>query len=550
MDEQLHLDVRALDRARISRDARFDGKFFIGVTSTGVYCRPICPSRTSKPANVRYYATAAAAAEAGFRPCLRCRPEAAPGTPAWIGTCAVVNRALRMINEGALDELSVESLAVRLGVSSRHLHRLFVRHVGASPITVAQTRRLHFAKRLLDETHLPITQIALASGFGSVRRFNDAIRGTYGRAPRDLRARSAAKAMAAGEVVLKLAYRPPYDWQHMVDSLAVTAVSGVEWIEAGCYARTIVTASGAAIVSVSVNANEHALELRVCGAAPSALVQIATAARRVFDLAADSTVIDAALGSDPFLGPLVRRRPGLRIPGAWDPFECAVRSLIAENESPEKAQRLLDDLVARTGEAIDSGHAVLTRTFPSPALLATADLDGLGIPSSKLHALRALALVLSRGDRAQPDSDAVMQAMTQIPEVSDWMLQVFALRSLSEPDAFPAADRFLRNVGTRTASMLSATALLHRAEVWRPWRGYAAMHLWAVTSKRRERAESRHKSRRSSPTTEATADRSAFRVSGRIDAGETDARKDSRRHLSSLSPLHGRRRSRIAPRSV
>lgn len=499
MDANLHLDVRALDRARISRDARFDGKFFIGVTSTGVYCRPICPSRTSKPANVRYYATAAAAAEAGFRPCLRCRPEAAPGTPAWIGTCAVVNRALRMINEGALDELSVESLAVRLGVSSRHLHRLFVKHVGASPITVAQTRRLHFAKRLLDETHLPITQIALASGFGSVRRFNDAIRGTYGRAPRDLRARTAAKTMGSGEVVLRLAYRPPYDWRHMLRSLETTAISGVESIEDDSYARTILTPSGRAIVSVRDKADEHALELRVRGAAASALVQIATAARRVFDLAADSAVIDAALGSDPFLGPLVRRRPGLRIPGAWDPFECAVRSLIAENESPEKAKRLLDELVARTGEAIDSGCAGLTRTFPSPAVLASADLDDVGVPGSRLHALRALAHALARGDRAQPDSDTVMQALTSIPEVSEWVLQVFALRSLAEPDAFPAEDRLLRSVATRTAPMLSATSLLRRAEAWRPWRSYAAMHLWAATTnRRRERAESRHVSRRSS----------------------------------------------------
>ena len=483
MDATLQLDVRVLDRARVSRDARFDGKFFIGVTSTGVYCRPICPSRTSKPANVRYYATAAAAAEAGFRPCLRCRPEAAPGTPAWIGTCAVVNRGLRMINEGVLDELSVESLAARLGVSSRHLHRLFIRHVGASPITVAQTRRLHFAKRLLDETHLPITQIALASGFGSVRRFNDAIRETYGRAPRELRARTGSKVMSAGEVVLRLPYRPPYGWQHMLESLAAMAIRGVEWVAEGCYARSILTPAGRALVTVRASAGENALELRVRGAASSALVQIATAARRVFDLAADSAVIDAALGSDPLLGPLVRRRPGLRIPGAWDPFECAVRTLIAENERPERAKRQLDALVARTGDAIDSGCVQVTRTFPTPATFASADLDELGIASPKRHALRALARALARGERPLPDSDAVMQALASIPEVSDWTLQLMALRSLAEPDAFPAEDRSLRSAAASGESMLSANALLHRAEPWRPWRGYAAMHLWAVASR-------------------------------------------------------------------
>src|SRR5215510_15787606 len=206
-----HFDVRALDRARISRDARFDGKFFIAVKTTGIYCRPICPSRTSNSRNVCYYPTAAAAAEAGYRPCLRCRPEAAPGTPAWQGTSAVVKRALRLIEEGILDSTSVDDLASKLGVGPRHLHRLFVQHVGASPIVLAQTRRLHFAKRLLDETSLPITEIALAAGFGSLRRFNSVFQQAYKRAPRDLRrqALSNAGSYPGGEVILKLAFRPP-----------------------------------------------------------------------------------------------------------------------------------------------------------------------------------------------------------------------------------------------------------------------------------------------------------------------------------------------------
>ena len=222
MEEILGLDRSALDRARLSRDARFDGRFFIAVTSTGIYCRPICPSPTSKNTNVRYYATAAAAAEAGFRPCLRCRPEAAPGTPGWLGTSAVVRRALRLIQEGALDEISVEELAERIGIGARHLHRLFTQHVGASPIAVAQTRRLHFAKRLLDETDLPITQIALASGFGSLRRFNYTFQQTYNRAPRDIRRqrRGGIAAADADEVVLKLSFRPPYDWPQVVNTLS------------------------------------------------------------------------------------------------------------------------------------------------------------------------------------------------------------------------------------------------------------------------------------------------------------------------------------------
>src|SRR5215510_8712707 len=225
MDHVLDLPQGVLDRARVSRDARFDGKFFIAVTSTGIYCRPVCPVRSPKPANVRYYATAAAAAEAGFRPCLRCRPEAAPGTPAWLGTSAVVRRALRLIDDGVLDNESVDELASTLGLGARHLRRLFVQHVGASPISFAQTRRLQFAKRLWDETTLPITEIALASGFGSLRRFNTAFLQTYGRAPRDLRKHFNK---ADDEVILKLAFRPPYDWEQVRDFLLAHHTPGVE----------------------------------------------------------------------------------------------------------------------------------------------------------------------------------------------------------------------------------------------------------------------------------------------------------------------------------
>src|SRR5437868_9750085 len=299
MDDILGLDRGALERARLSRDARFDGRFFIAVTSTGIYCRPVCPAPTSKSSNVRYYATAAAAAEAGFRPCLRCRPEAAPGTPAWLGASAVVRRALRLIEEGALDEISVDELAARIGIGPRHLHRLFTQHVGASPIAVAQTRRLHFAKRLLDDSALPITQIALAAGFGSLRRFNDTFQKTYQRAPRELRRHQGSRTMNnTDEVTLKLSFRPPYDWTHIRDFLATRAVPGVERVDEGGYARTIALTGGHAIVSVGPLEDEDALQLRVHGAPPSALFQISASARRMFDLAADPTRIALTFKSD------------------------------------------------------------------------------------------------------------------------------------------------------------------------------------------------------------------------------------------------------------
>ena len=261
MDTISGLDPEALNRARISRDPRFDGKFFIAVTSTGIYCRPICPSRYAKRANVRFFGSPAAAEAAGFRPCLRCRPEAAPGTPAWLGTAAVVRRALRLIDEGALDEDSVTTLAARLGIGPRHLLRLFARHVGASPIAVAQTRRLHFAVCLLEETRLPITQMALAAGFGSTRRFNDAFRHTYRRAPRELRraARRGATAGGAEEVVLRLAYRPPYDWPQVRDFLATRAVPGVERVDARGYARTVACGDTHALICVNALPGRDAL---------------------------------------------------------------------------------------------------------------------------------------------------------------------------------------------------------------------------------------------------------------------------------------------------
>jgi len=484
MDEILGLDRRALDRARISRDPRFDGKFFIAVTSTRIYCRPVCPVASPKTAHVRYYATAAAAAEAGFRPCLRCRPEAAPGTPAWLGPSVVVRRALRLIQEGALDETSVEALAARVGIGPRHLHRLFVQHLGASPVAVAQTRRLHFAKRLLDETSLPMTEIALAAGYGSLRRFNHAFQTTYRRAPRDLRRqRRREGAMPAGDtVVLRLAYRPPYDWDQVRDFLATRAVPGVERVDARGYARTIASEGGPVIVCVRPLPGEHALELRVRGSAPAALFQVSSAARRAFDLAADPARIARALRADPLLGPLVARRPGLRIPGAWEPFECAVRAVLGQQVSVAAGRTLAARLVARAGREVAGGADGLTHLFPTPAALAAADLDGLGLTRARAAALRALARAVRDGavDLEAP-VDEVTAALVALPGLGPWTAQYVALRGLGEPDALPAGDLVLRRA-VGNGAPLSARALETRAEAWRPWRGYAVLHLWRTAA--------------------------------------------------------------------
>ena len=484
MREILGLGVRALDRARMSRDARFDGKFFIAITSTGIYCRPICPSPHAKRRHVRYYPSAAAAAAAGYRPCLRCRPEAAPGTPAWLGTSAVVRRALRLIDQGFLDHDSVKELAERLGIGARHLHRLFLQHVGAPPITMAQTRRLHFAKRLLDETQLPITEIAFAAGFKSIRRFNSAFQQTFRYAPRDLRRqRCRGAARDEDEVVLRLTFRPPYDWVQVREFLAARGVSGVECVDERGYARTVMTAKGHAVIRVRPVEGEDALELRVHGAEPATLLQVSSAARRAFDVAADPALIAAAFQSDPLLAPMVERRPGLRIPGIWDPFECVVRAILGQQISVAGARTLTARVVGRAGRPLPAPMAGLTHLFPTPCELATADLNGLGLTRARMVALQALARAVADGELDfEGATEKICAALAALPGIGEWTAQYVALRALGEPDAFPASDLVLRRMGAAGDLPLSRRALHARAEAWRPWRGYAAMHLWRAAS--------------------------------------------------------------------
>lgn len=479
MSEFFGVDIRVLDRARMSRDARFDGKFFIAVTSTGIYCRPICPTRTAKRDNIRYYLTAAAAAAAGYRPCLRCRPEAAPGTPAWLGTSAIVRRALRLIEDGVLDDGSVDELANRLGIGPRHLHRLFMQHVGAPPIVVAQTRRLHFAKHLLDETELPMTEIALAAGFGSVRRFNSAFHETYGRTPRELRRHGQQSSREQNDVVLRLSFRPPYDWEQVRGFLARRAIPGIERIDERGYARTVATDSGHTIICVRPLAGEDVLELRVRNTTASALWQLTCSARRVFDLAADPAKISRCFGSDSLLAPLVIKRPGLRIPGAWDPFECAVRAILGQQVSLAAGCTHVRRLVASFGRHITPDEEGLTHLFPTAADLANEDIDGLPLPRARIAALRGLASAVAEGKLSFAGSaDEVRDRLAALPGIGRWTAEYVALRALGEPDAFPASDLVLRRAAAVNGSPLTERALEQRSQLWRPWRSYAAVHLW------------------------------------------------------------------------
>ena len=482
MTEILDFPREVLDRARRSRDPRFDGKFFIAVLSTGIYCRSICPVRLYSSA-VRYYASAAESAAAGFRPCLRCRPEAAPGSPAWTGKSAAVRRALRLIHDGALDKGSVEELAARVGVGARYLNRLLVEQIGASPLAIAQTRRLHFAKRLLDDTDLPVTEIALAAGYGSVRRFNSALKETYKRSPRELRKRRAAKGDAADEITLRLAYRPPYDWQAVLNFLSKRAVAGIERVDGEGYARTVRTSTGHARIYVGVCHGADALLVRVRGAPSSDLFDLSSRIRRVFDLAADPIQIADAFRGDARLAALVAQRPGLRIPGIWEPFEGSVRAILGEQATPASASVRLRKLVERLGQPIASAEEGLSHMFPLPAAVAGGDLADLGMTPVRAQAVRQLAQAVCAGQLNFGDSvEEVTQALARNRVLGASGAQYVALRAMGEPDAFPSADLSLRRAAYRGDATLTARDLQARAEAWRPWRGYAAVHLWAAAS--------------------------------------------------------------------
>jgi len=479
------LDTRVCDRARLARDARFDGRFFIAVLSTRIYCRPICPSPTARRENVRYYRSAEEASAAGFRPCLRCRPETAPGTPAWNGTSATVNRALRLIAERLPEAETVASLAERLGVSARHLNRLFHVHLGASPVAVAKTRRLHFAKQLISDTDLPMFRVAQASGFRSVRRFNDSIRELYGRTPSELRRlRPVALRARPDEYVFRLPYRPPYDWESLLAFLAGRAIPGVEEVVSGRYRRSFALDGRHGILEVRHEKRAHALEARIRFGEPLSLLPIVTRLRAMFDLAADTAVIAGHFRRDLLLGRLVRKYPGLRVPGAWEAFELAVRAILGQQVSVAAASTLAGRIAWKFGERLsvpDAGG--LTTVFPTAGALAGVSLTGL--PGTRAGAIRSLAqAVASDGvtlSLSGVDEEASLASLSRIRGIGDWTVQYIAMRALRQPDAFPVNDLVLLRTAGRGRPP-TAAALLRRAEQWRPWRAYAALYLWRAAA--------------------------------------------------------------------
>jgi AraC family transcriptional regulator, regulatory protein of adaptative response / DNA-3-methyladenine glycosylase II len=475
-------------RALQSRDARFDGLLFVGITSTGIYCRPVCPARTAKRENCRFFGSAAAAQDAGFRPCLRCRPETAPDMASWRGTSNTVSRALALIAEGALDgkENSVEKMAGRLGLGERQLRRLFLQHLGASPISVAQTRRVLFAKQLIHETQMPMTEVAMAAGFGSLRRFNETFLNLFHRPPSALRRKSAARP-AEKDVSLRLRYRAPYDWDSMLGFLRVRAIPGVEVVDDDRYLRTVEVNGVMGSIEVRHLADRQSLGVSIRFPDVRLLPAIVARVRRLFDLGADIETIDDHLSGDPMLATLVAQRPGLRAPGGWDGFEIAVRAVLGQQISVIAARGLAGPLVALHGRAVPRSfliHPDLSRVFPTAKRLASASSIGLGMPGARLTALKAVAeAAVTDPNLFRPfgSIEETIARLRSIRGVGEWTAQYIALRALREMDAFPASDiGLLRSMASMDGERTTAANLLSRAESWRPWRAYAAQHLWAA----------------------------------------------------------------------
>ncbi len=468
----MELDHDACYRALLAHDARFDGAFFVGVSTTGIYCRTVCPARSPKRESCAFFPSAAAAERAGYRPCLRCRPELAPGRARVDSVSRLAARAVSRIEDGALTDGSVEDLAAEMGVTGRHLRRVVEREMGVTPVELAQTQRLLLAKRLLTDTDLPVIEVAFASGFSSLRRFNALFQERYRLRPTDLR-RGRGTALT-DSIVCEVAYRPPLDWDALLEFLAARAIPGVEAVQGSRYLRTAALRKGRGWIAVEPSGVRDTLRVEVSASLAPALVPALARVKRLFDLAADPLKIAERLGI------LASARPGLRVPGAFDGFEMALRAVLGQQVSVRAATMLAGRFAAAFGEAIDTPIPALSRLTPSADRVAGATVDevaSLGVPGARAKAILTLAREVCEGRLAlKPgvDPGATIVRIESLPGLGPWTAQYIAMRALAWPDAFPHTD-----LGVRKALGESdPKRVLAVAEAWRPWRAYAVMHLW------------------------------------------------------------------------
>src|SRR5580692_6823300 len=477
-------------QAAVSKDPRFDGVFFIAVTSTGIYCRPSCPAITPKRENMRFYRSAAAAQEAGFRACKRCRPDASPGSPEWNIRADVVGRAMRLIVDGAVDRAGVRGLADRLGYTERQVHRLITAELGAGPLAIARAQRAQTARVLAETTTLPFSDLAFAAGFASIRQFNATVREVFAMTPTQLRWRAAGvrrpgPPVQPGLIRLRLPYRPPIDLGRIIGYLGARAIAGVECVADGRYRRTIALPNGTGILSLGPAAAagpgsgpafvECELQLEDLRDLTAAVQRC----RRLLDLDADPEAVTGYLSADPVLGPLAASNPGRRSPGHVDGDELALRAVLGQQVSVAAARRLGARLTAEYGKPLARPSGTLTHCFPDAATVAAADPAALPMPAARARALVTLAAALAVGEVALhpgADRDEAAARLLALPGVGPWTVAYIRMRALSDPDAFPATD-----VGVlRALAALGAGAGVAVAERWRPWRSYAVHHLWAT----------------------------------------------------------------------
>jgi AraC family transcriptional regulator, regulatory protein of adaptative response / DNA-3-methyladenine glycosylase II len=478
-------DTAALYTAYASRDSRFDGVFYIGVTSTGIYCRPVCTAKTPKAANCRFFDSAEAAEKASFRPCLRCRPELAPGNAPVDDAHRIASLIAHRIDEGMLDDGGgLETIAARFGWSSRQIRRMLDRELGVSPIELVMTRRLLLAKQLLTETALPIIDVAYASGFASVRRFNDAFSKRYGMPPSRFRDATDKRAFAAAteSFTVQLAYRPPFDWEGMLRFLGARAMNGVESAADDIYRRTIRLGKHTGWVTVRHAPAKRVLLIELPHSLTPVLPALLGRLRHLFDLSARPDIIGEHLARDPLLAGSVMRNPGLRVPGAFDGFELVARAILGQQISVKAATTLAGRFAGMFGEPIATPHPGLTHLTPMPGRIAATsaeELTALGITQARARSIMALAEAIEAGrltlDAGAPAEPAI-ERLTALPGIGPWTAHYIAMRALRWPDAFPKEDIAVRNaLGGVTAAQAEAMS-----NAWRPWRSYATLHLWSA----------------------------------------------------------------------
>jgi AraC family transcriptional regulator of adaptative response / DNA-3-methyladenine glycosylase II len=484
----MDLDFERCYRAVDSRDQRFDGWFYTGVKTTGIYCRPSCPATTPKPQNVAFYPSAAAAQRGGFRACRRCRPDAAPGSPEWDVRADVVGRAMRLIGDGVVDRDGVPGLAVRLGYTERHLHRMLTAELGVGPLALARAQRAQTARILIETTDLGLAEIAFAAGFGSVRQFNDTILEVYAQPPGALRARRPAARTGAGTISLRLAYRPPLHAEALLEFLATRALTGVEECDGTTYRRALNLPHGTATVALTPMDRWISATLRLADVRD--LAPAVARCRRLLDLDADPVAVDATLGADPALSAVVRAEPGIRVPRAVDGFETAVRAIVGQQVSVAGARTTLGHLLRAAETPADpegspdpdaSADTGELRSFPTAAQVAALPDAAFRMPAARRESLRALAQAVAdeRLD-LEPGADRAEATarLTALPGVGPWTAGYVAMRAIGDPDVFLPTDLAARRGARALGLPDTPTALHEHADRWRPWRSYALIRIW------------------------------------------------------------------------